>query len=215
MAKRSRNRDLARKEPKVEAYSTVLIVCEGQKTEKFYFEDLIFYENLSSVNIQIFSGKTSDPVSVVQTALDIMNEQSQYLNFDEVYCVIDRDAHQTFEVAKTLANSNNIQLITSYPSFEYWYLCHFIYSRAPIIISGKKSAGDNCVSKLNVEWEKEFREPYNKARKEIYTLLLHRLDKATQNATNALNDSQANNEPNPSTQVHTLVERLRNIKVKP
>ena len=45
-------------------------------------------------------------------------------------------------------------------------------------------------------------------------MLLSKLDDAIRNATRALNDSQENGEPNPSTQVHELVEKLRNIKVK-
>lgn len=143
-----------------------------------------------------------------------MDEQSKYLNFDEVYCVIDRDTHKTFDKAKQLANSKNIQLIISYPNFEYWYLCHFIYSRAPIIKSGNNSAGDNCISLLNVKWVKEFKEQYDKAKSGIYVMLLSKLDDAIKNATKALNDSQESGEPNPSTQVHELVKKLRNIKVK-
>ena len=64
MAKR-KARDLSRKAPKREAYKTILIVCEGEKTEKLYFEDLISTENLSSVNVQVYSGRGSDPKSVV------------------------------------------------------------------------------------------------------------------------------------------------------
>lgn len=213
MAKR-KTRDLSRKAPKREAYKTILIVCEGTETEKRYFESLINHEKLSSVNIQICPGKGSDPKSVVETALNIMDEQSKYLDFDEMYCVIDRDVHNTFDEAKQLAKSNNIQLIISYPSFEYWYLCHFIYSRAPIIKSRNNSAGDNCVSLLNVHWVQEFKEKYDKAKSGIYVMLLSKLDDAIRNATRALNDSQENGEPNPSTQVHELVEKLRNIKVK-
>lgn len=213
MAKR-KTRDLSRKAPKREAYKTVLIVCEGTETEKRYFESLINHEKLSSVNIQICPGKGSDPKSVVETALNIMDEQSKYLDFDEMYCVIDRDTHKTFDEAKQLAKSNNIQLIISYPSFEYWYLCHFIYSRAPIIKSGNNSAGDNCVSLLNAKWIEEFREQYDKAKSGIYVMLLSKLDDAIKNATKALNDSQETGELNPSTRVHELVEKLRNIKIK-
>lgn len=67
MAKR-KNRVLTRKSPKRETYKTVLIVCEGQKTEKLYFENLILEEKLSSVNIKVYSGNNSDPKSVVESA---------------------------------------------------------------------------------------------------------------------------------------------------
>ncbi|VTU06966.1 Uncharacterised protein [Actinobacillus porcinus] len=211
MAKR-KNRELTRKSPKREAYKTVLIVCEGQKTEKLYFENLILKEKLSSVNIKVYSGNNSDPKSVVETAIQKREEQRQYLDFDEVFCVIDRDNHSTFNEAQKLAKVNNIQLIVSYPSFEYWYLCHFIASRAPIIGTGSKSAGDMCVDLLNIHWKKTFNEIYKKARPGIYTILLPYLNTAKKNAMNALIDSEINNEPNPSTRVHLLVENLINIR---
>lgn len=78
MAKR-KARDLSRKAPKREAYKTILIVCEGEKTEKLYFEDLISTENLSSVNVQVYSGRGSDPKSVVETAIEEKDKQSQHL----------------------------------------------------------------------------------------------------------------------------------------
>lgn len=211
MAKR-KSRDLRRKAPTREVYKAVLIICEGEKTEKLYFENLVAYEKLSSVNIQIFSGKGSDPKSVVETAIQKIEEQSQYLAFDEVYCVIDRDSHKTFEKAKALAKKHKIQLIVSYPSFEYWYLCHFLYSRAPIIQSGSKSAADNCEDLLNGQWQRKFNEKYSKARRGIYMLLLPYLEDAKQNAERAFAEAHKDQEWNPSTRVHVLVEMLREIK---
>lgn len=211
MAKK-KTRDLSRKLPKREAYKTVLIVCEGQKTERLYFNDLIAYERLSSVNIQVYPGNGSDPKSVVETAIEEKNKQSQYLEFDEVYCVIDRDAHQTFDVAKQLAELHNIKLIVSYPSFEYWYLCHFKYSRSPIVKTGIKSAGDSCVVLLNQEWNENFQKNYNKAQTEVYKSLLPYIETAIANSKKALAEAKKDGEQNPSTKVHYLVDNLRKIK---
>ena len=211
MAKR-KARDLSRKAPKREAYKTILIVCEGEKTEKLYFEDLISTENLSSVNVQVYSGRGSDPKSVVETAIEEKDKQSQHLEFDEVYCVIDRDAHQTFDDAQKLAKKHNINLIVSYPSFEYWYLCHFKYSRAPIVKTGDKSAGDNCVALLNNEWKANFSMNYNKAQQGVYRALLPYIETAIANSRRAFREAQTDGELNPSTEVHDLVDNLRKIK---
>lgn len=54
---RRKSRDLSRTLPKREAYKMVLIVCEGTKTETIYFNSLIAYEKLSSVNVQVFAGE--------------------------------------------------------------------------------------------------------------------------------------------------------------
>lgn len=211
MAKR-KARDLSRKAPKREAYKTILIVCEGEKTEKLYFEDLISTENLSSVNVQVYSGRGSDPKSVVETAIEEKDKQSQHLEFDEVYCVIDRDAHQTFDDAQKLAKKHNINLIVSYPSFEYWYLCHFKYSRAPIVKTGDKSAGDNCVALLNNEWKANFSMNHNKAQQGVYRALLPYIETAIANSRRAFREAQTDDELNPSTEVHDLVDKLRKIK---
>ncbi|WP_107996634.1 RloB family protein [Neisseria cinerea] len=211
MAKR-KDRDLSRKAPKRETYKTILIVCEGEKTEKLYFENLISTENLSSVNVQVYSGRGSDPKSVVETAIEEKDMQSQHLEFDEVYCVIDRDSHQTFDDAKQLAKGDNINLIVSYPSFEYWYLCHFKYSRAPIVKIGDKSAGDNCVASLNKEWNKNFSMNYNKAQQGVYRILLPYIETAIANSRRAFRETQIDGELNPSTAVHNLVDNLRKIK---
>ena len=211
MAKR-KARDLSRKAPKREAYKTILIVCEGEKTEKLYFEDLISTENLSSVNVQVYSGRGSDPKSVVETAIEEKDKQSQHLEFDEVYCVIDRDAHQTFDDAQKLAKGHNINLIVSYPSFEYWYLCHFKYSRAPIIKTDDKSVGTNCVALLNKEWNAKFSMNYNKAQQGVYRVLLPYIETAIANSRRAFRETQIDGELNPSTAVHDLVDNLRKIK---
>lgn len=211
MAKR-KARDLSRKTPKRETYKTILIVCEGEKTEKLYFEDLISTKKLSSVNVQVYSGRGSDPESVVKTAIEEKDKQSQHLEFDEVYCVIDRDAHQTFNDAKKLAKEHNINLIVSYPSFEYWYLCHFKYSRAPIVKTGGKSAGDNCVALLNKEWNAIFSMNYNKAQEGVYRVLLPYIETAIENSKKALVEANEDDELNPSTEVHCLIDNLRKIK---
>ncbi|MGX2950723.1 RloB family protein [Ursidibacter sp. B-7004-1] len=212
MAKR-KNRDLLRKKPKIEPYDLVLIVCEGEKTEPFYFQDMIEFEGLSSVNIEIISGKGSDPVSVVKTAKSKIKQQEKHLPFNRVYCIIDRDSHANFEQAQNMAIDNDkIQLIISYPSFEFWYLCHFIYSRSPITRTGNKSAGDNCISLLNAHWQNKFKAPYSKEIKNLYSELYEKLEIAIANSEKALREAQKDSEPNPSTQVHELVEYLRRIK---
>ena len=209
---RRKSRDLSRTLPKREAYKMVLIVCEGIKTETIYFNSLIAYEKLSSVNVQVFAGERSTPSMVVKTAIKIKEAQNKHLAFDEVYCVIDRDSHHSFEEAKQLANKNNITLIVSYPNIEYWYLCHFIYSRAPIIEKGGKSAGDNCEAVLNKEWKKIFNKAYSKTEKDTYILLLPHLENGIKNAKRSLQEAIKEEEYNPSTEVHLLVDNLRKLK---
>ena len=209
---RKQNRNLNRSSAQKEAYDLVLIVCEGEKTEPYYFRDLMRMEKLSSVNISVISGNGSDPVSVVDTAIEKREQQAKYLPFDAIYCVIDRDKHPNFNQAIDKAKANNIKIIVSYPSFEYWYICHFNLYRAPILETGNKSAGDNCVSILKEYWKESFSKEYTKNQSNLYALLLDRLEVAIKNARNGLKQAQGESELNPSTQVYELVDYLRNIK---
>ena len=211
MSKR-KNHDLKRQPPKKESYDLVLIVCEGEKTEPYYFKDLMNVEKLSSVNISVISGEGSDPVSVVNTAIKEQKKQEKYLPFNTVYCVIDRDKHPNFNQAIDKANANGIKIIASYPSFEYWYICHFNCYRSPIISTGNKSAGENCVSLLNEYWKEFFKKDYTKNQANLYALLLGKLETAVRHAKIGLQQAQDEGELNPSTQVYELVDYLRNIK---
>lgn len=211
---RRKSRDLSRKTQSREPYKMVLIVCEGKKTEPLYFQDLIRHEKLSSVNISVISGKGTDPVSVVETAIAEKEKQQKYLPYDEIYCVIDRDTHAKFDEAQQLARANGIHLIISDPSFEFWYLCHFVYHRAPIVRSGNKSAGDNCEALLNEQWKQVFNEEYSKSLPNIYTKLYPYLEQAKKHAARALKEAEQDGEYNPSTLVHILVDRLQKIKTE-
>ncbi|WP_159991607.1 RloB family protein [Pelistega ratti] len=212
MASKRKSRDLNRSKAKKEPYEVILIVCEDKKTEPLYFNNLRKVEDLSSVNISIISGDGTDPISVVDTAIEKLEEQKKYLAFDKVYCVIDRDKHHHFEQAINKAKEHNIDLIISYPSFEYWYICHFVLSRSPIEQTGNKSAGDNCVHILNQYWKTEFGQAYSKNLNNPYELLLSKLGIAINNAQQVLKQANSENNFNPSTQVHELVDKLRKLK---
>lgn len=45
--------------------------------------------------------------------------------FDEIWCVFDRDDHERFQDACTMARDNGLRLAVSNPCFELWLLLHF------------------------------------------------------------------------------------------
>ena len=209
---RRKVRDIQRRQPKKDAYEVVLIVCEGEQTEVNYFNGLKVHEKLSSVNVEVIPGANSDPISVVQTAIEKANFQKSYLPYDAVYCVIDRDEHSRFDEALRLAQENNVKVIKSYPSFEYWYLCHSVYSRASFRRSGNESSGDACVKKVSECWKEKFQESYSKTHIHTYQKLLPFRQDAIKNSAMALKAAEQESERNPSTEVHQLVQYLLNLK---
>lgn len=220
-SKRS-NKSLSRRSAQKQPYDLVLIVCEGEKTEPNYLRDLMDYEGLSSVNITIANNRYSDPVSVVECAINTYNERNQECNtstlFNRVFCVIDRDNHHGFQQAIKMVgefnkkNNNIITLIRSYPCFEYWYLCHFQYSRSSIRATGGKTESDQYASMLKRHWIQIFGNQYAKNQTGVYQKLAGLVDVAIKNSQRSLNEAKSTDEMNPSSEAHLLVEYLRNLK---
>lgn len=89
----SLKRQKARRAP----YDRVLIVCEGAKTEPNYLKEIRDTYRLTTANIDICGDECgSDPRSVVNYAIKKFREDQDY---DRVYCVMDRDKHETFDAA--------------------------------------------------------------------------------------------------------------------
>lgn len=92
---RIRNRkELERKKARRSSYDRILIVCEGKKTEPQYFEEIRKYYKLNTANIKIMhSQHGTTPQQVINFARD---ELQQTLEWEQVFCVFDRDDHPNF-----------------------------------------------------------------------------------------------------------------------
>ena len=60
--------DLHRRKAKREPYAKVLIVCEGEKTEPYYFNNLKNHHALNNANVEITGESSSSPVGIFQYA---------------------------------------------------------------------------------------------------------------------------------------------------
>lgn len=223
---RRKNTVLQRKSAFLEPYDIILIVCEGSETEPCYFEKLIDKEKLSSANISVTGECGSDPLSVVRHAIDLYKireeDQNEERKYNRVYCLIDRDEHPQFDAAIDKIHQFNKNVskdilipIRSYPCFEYWYICHFEFTRAAINKKGKKSSGNVCEEYLNKIWKSKFGRAYKKSDPDIYSLIENYQTDGIKHSKQALRDAQDILTPNPSTEVHLLVEYLINLKRKP
>lgn len=121
--------DLRRRAERRAPYDSVLIVCEGEKTEPGYFEEMRKFLGLSNANIKVCGEECgSSPSSVVDFALTTYRKEKNFF-YDRVYCVFDRDQHARYNAALDkikrvrLGNGSTIEAITSIPCFEYWLLC--------------------------------------------------------------------------------------------
>ena len=202
---RSRN-DLARRVAKRATYDRVLIVCEGRKTEPYYFRELVNNYRLSTVNVQIV-GSGADPNQVVREADQIARtEKRKGERFDKVFCIFDRDEHEFFDQASNTATNKKIKPIRSWPCFEFWLFLHFDYSRRPYARSGNRSPATNCIQSLM-----RYLPNYKKSAPALFQQLQDKLETAITNGKRSRKDSDDTGEDNPSTEIHILVEYLRDL----
>jgi len=124
---RSRN-ELGRKSPTRIPRRSILIVCEGEKTEPDYFKGLRKKYRLSTLEVEIAGEECgSDPNSVVRYACNRKNDEPDP-DFDEVWCIIDVESYDNprdLTGPLNTASENNIKVALSNPCFEVWLLYHF------------------------------------------------------------------------------------------
>jgi hypothetical protein len=135
---------LAREKNRRASYDKVLIVCEGEKTEPNYFNELIEHYEINSANVAIDGSCGSSPRSVFKRAEQLYkSEERKGAPFDRVYCVFDKDSHETYEETMqkiaTKRPKNIYYTAVSIPSFEYWLLLHFNYTTKPYTATEKLS----------------------------------------------------------------------------
>jgi hypothetical protein len=199
-----------RRAPVREPYDVVLIVCEGRKTEPNYLEGLRVAYRLSSVNIRVIQPPRSDPVSIVNFAIEQMREDQEY---DRGYCVFDRDNHANFVRAIRMLNISDLGrrgklwAITSVPCFEIWLLLHYRYTSGAYSAIGEESACARVIRDVRQHFPN-----YEKGHKTVFAGMAPMLDQALTRAERLEKHNADTESSNPATRMHHLVNYLRGLK---
>lgn len=218
--------DIERSSAKRKPYDRVLIVCEGEKTEPYYFEEMKVVLDLDSANIRIDGSCGSSPKSVVEHAMTLFERaKDKGEQYDRVFCVFDRDQHETFDEAIAKVKKYNKKLlvdeyylkneepsftvIRSTPSFEYWLLLHYTPTTRSFLSTDNKSSGDQVIDELKV-----YITDYKKKKKGLYKMSTTKnlLNGALAHSKRIFDNAEKTGDSNPSTNVHILVDYLHNIK---
>lgn len=194
MAKRktTSHRYSARKVNTREIKQRFLIVCEGEKTEPYYFKSF----RVPTVTIDI-EGLGFNPSKLVDRATELAKQEE----YDQIWCVFDRNSWeiQDFKNAIAKAEQKKVKIAYSNEAFELWYILHFEFLNTGI---SRSSYCDKLTELLECK--------YQKNSETIYDDLLKRQATAIRNAEKLLAQynlvDPANN--NPSTTVHLLVKQL-------
>lgn len=101
----------------------ILIVCQGQETEKSYFEQ---FEYVSAIIKTI--PVAQDPVSLVEAAIQLRDQaKAAKTPYAQVWCVFDKDDSPAdqFNSSISRARSQKLRVAYSNQAFEFWLLLHF------------------------------------------------------------------------------------------
>lgn len=201
----------------------ILIVTEGEVTEVEYFESLKSLLSLGSVDLDICGRECdSSPTAVVRYALNRAETEGAHDKggYNDVYCVFDRDTHEDFGKALSQIFAANkprsgfkgetIKAVPSYPCFEFWFLLHFTYSRAPYAAANGKTVAQVVESELKKH--SPFDSYAKSLTREMLAALRTNKDIAIENAEKAIIDSERTGEKNPSTEAHLLVKALYELR---
>jgi len=132
VAYRDRRRSDARRAPDRDPGRRILIVCEGEVTEREYFEGFRRWCKNPRVEIA-FDGPAGVPLTLVGRAKQRRDEADRaasragddFLRYDEVWCVFDVDEHPHVVSAREGALAAGLRIAMSNPCFELWLLLHF------------------------------------------------------------------------------------------
>lgn len=211
MARRAKTtQQQRRRRARYEPRDRMLIVCEGTKTEKHYFEDArqAIGVHRGQAVVEIQPGEGSNPKNIVETARKLKVAAEKEGNaFSSVYCAFDRDEHAHYHKSIERAAKLKIGTIKSVPCFEYWILLHFRNHTAPYARTGESSPCACCLRDVKKEWR-----DYSKGRKQVYTELERRLADARQRAEQRLVAAHADGSTNPSTEIHHLLDAMDALK---
>ncbi|ATG89201.1 RloB family protein [Methylomonas koyamae] len=179
-----------RSKPRFKPQPTVLVICEDSKSGKRYLEDASAYFRVK-VQVEICHCGKTDPVSIVNEAV------ARKGKFDRVFCAIDRDTHANFEKALDAAKSHpKVDVVVSYPCFEFWLLLHFGYSR-------KLHSPKSLIKDLRAYTE--FADYDKSKERNIFQSLECRFPEARRLAPKVLTEAIDSGEMNPSTRLHELL----------
>jgi hypothetical protein len=118
----------------------VIIACEGEACEKLYFDGIRKDLKLPKDQIKVLPHRGTDPVTIVNVALDGIKEAKAERNWvkerDQAWAVYDvddklRENPGLWNTALQRAHGR-VRLAISSPAFELWYLLHFVDQQAYI-----------------------------------------------------------------------------------
>lgn len=189
--------------------SIIVIGCEGKnKTETMYFKNFSTRECI----IKFSTGRHTDPVGMAKDLVDFLKKEDIKKEYgDKMYLLLDTDVNQNkqdqINEAKEICNKNNIELITSTPTFEYWYILHYEYTTK------------SYHSSKQVKNEMKIKIPNYSESMNVYPIIEDKTDVAIANAKRIEKYQEENGKvidsegANPHTSAYKVIEEIKKVKI--
>ncbi len=134
---------------------TVLVLCEGKRSEPEYIKALSLepdVREIAAVNILLESNVAGfAPLTLVRHAVGLRQRANEErAEIDEVWCVFDvewaggRKHHPKLKEAIQTASTNDVYVAVSNPSFELWLILHYRDQTAFLLNSAAEKLRAEC-----------------------------------------------------------------------
>lgn len=171
---------------KVKLNNSLVIFCEGKKTEPNYLEGFKSDFSIEPRAIWVKKSKHTDPKGIINEAIAYKKE-NKFTESDQMWAIFDRESITKYSnsyhlEARNLAERNKVSIAFSNVCFEQWLVYHFLNS------TRSYSSYDNLIAESDLK--KKLAEigitNYEKG-ENIYSKLKPFIDTAISNAENIRN----------------------------
>lgn len=195
---------MARRQIKHHKKRPLIVICSegGKKSSEYYYFGNYTNRNL---RIQFSTGNSTDPKGMLDDLLKyISNEDIKSEENCRIFLVLDTDLDdkRINEIKKIMpeCDKNNIEIITSAPTFEIWYVMHYRVDRL-------KFSTSKDVKKELVNLNGTYTESMN-----MYNIIKNNVTRAKKTAFNLEQSVIKNKEEllksNPHTSVYKILDAI-------
>ena len=199
---------MARRQIKQNRKKPLIVICSegGKKSSEYYY-----FRNYASrdLRIQFSTGNSTDPKGMLEDLLKyIRNEDISSEDECKIFLVLDTDLDNKrineIKEIEQQCNDNNIEIITSAPTFEIWYIMHYRNNRLKFL------------SSKDVKKELQIINGYYTESMDMYKMINKSSSSARNTAKNIEQQAVKNNEDlfklNPHTSIYKILDTIDEFK---
>lgn len=199
---------MARRQIKQNKRKPLIVICSegGKKSSEYYY-----FRNYASrdLRVQFSTGNSTDPKGMLEDLLKyIRNEDISSEDECKIFLVLDTDLDNKrineIKEIEQQCNDNNIEIITSAPTFEIWYIMHYRNNRLKFL------------SSKDVKKELQIINGYYTESMDMYKMINKSTSSARNTAKNIDQQAVKNNEDlfklNPHTSIYKILDTIDEFK---